>query len=92
MRLLSTGLYYMQVVGKVQLKEPPRSANAASNGDIEMTNGGIPQASDGSRVKWHLEFKDTPEAGKQALSTRFVAKIPIEDGDVIKFMKEFGYE
>lgn len=92
MRLLSTGVYYVQVVGKVQTDKGARVNNAKLNGDVEMANGVTGQSGESRPVRWQLEFNDTPEAGKQALSTRYVARTPIEDGDVVKFMKQFGYE
>ena len=91
MRLLSAGLYYVQVVGRVQTGERGQP-NGKTNGDVAMTNGESSKSTDASQVRWQLQFKDTPEAGKQTLSTRYVARIPIEDGDLINFMNQLGYE
>ena len=92
MRLLSIGVYYVQVVGKVETDKGVRINDAKLNGDVEMANGVTGQSGEIGLLRWQLEFNDTPEAGKQALSTRYVARTPIEDGDVVKFMKQFGYE
>ena len=92
MRLLSTGLYHVQVVGKVQTDKEARVSDGNLNGDVEMANGDTGKSRESRPIRWQLEFNDTPEAGKQALSTRYVARTPIEDGDVLKFMKQFGYE
>ena len=91
LRMLSTGVYYVQIVGKVRLGQPSQIRSEA-NGDTEMTNGNGSKATTVPRVRWHLEFKDTPEAGKQTLSNRLTFRVPFEDGDIMKFMKMFGYE
>ncbi len=92
MRLLSSGLYYVQVVGQVSNEKAPQMEVEVPNGDVEMANGEAGKARSGSRVRWQLEFQDTPEAGKQIVSIRYVTKTPIEDGEVMKFMQHLGYE
>ena len=89
--MLGTGLYHVQVVGKVQDKASVKSSAEMSNEDVEMTNGESSKPAD-ARVRWHLEFKDTPDPGKQTLSTRFIARVPIEDGNVMHFMEQFGFQ
>lgn len=56
--------------------------------------GAIGKDDDGSnrRISWTLDFKDTPEAGKQSVTSRLAFKIPITDGDPTDFMTAFGYE
>jgi hypothetical protein len=91
MRVLNSGIYYMQVVGKSQPRKNLHS-NGETNGDVHMTNGNHSSTSKASRIEWFVEFKDTPEAGKQALSSRYIARTKIEEGDVMNFMAQFGYD
>jgi Med18 protein len=92
MRMLTTGLYFAQVVGKVLTEEHAEANGHISNGDVEMTNGQDSKSTDTLKVRWHVEFKDTPEAGKQTLSNRYSSSTAIEDGDIIGFMKKFGFD
>lgn len=90
-RILNSGIYYMHVLGKV--KAPDSSdANEHTNGDAEMTNGNDLESAKRPRIEWFLDFKDTPEAGKQVLSSRYTARTLVEEGDVMAFMTQFGYE
>lgn len=86
--MLNAGLYYVQLVGEV-LSE---AAHGAEDGDVAMTNGHHDSKSAKSAVRWSFEFKDTPDPGKQAVSTRLVSKIPMDEGDLVKFLDLFGYE
>ncbi|KAK5222101.1 DNA kinase/phosphatase Pnk1 [Exophiala xenobiotica] len=84
--MLNAGLYYVQLVGEVMQNEPRNT----TNGDISMTDGnGEP---DNSTIKWTFEFKDTPDPGKQAISSRLIYRIPFEAGDFVEFLNAFGYE
>nr|KAK5438344.1 DNA kinase/phosphatase Pnk1 [Exophiala xenobiotica] len=84
--MLNAGLYYVQLVGEVMQNETKHT----TNGDISMTDGnGEP---DKSTIKWTFEFKDTPDPGKQAISSRLIYRIPFEAGDFVEFLNAFGYE
>ncbi|EHY55951.1 Mediator of RNA polymerase II transcription subunit 18 [Exophiala dermatitidis] len=92
--MLNAGLYYLQLVGEVV---PPPKLKGTEKGDVAMSdaNGDAnpTKSTPGTAVvNWHLDFKDTPEPGKQAVSTRLISRIPINDGDYIQFMNNFGYE
>jgi hypothetical protein len=91
MRVLNSGIYFMQVVGEVQPRKKLHT-NGETNGDVHMNNGNHSSTSKASRIEWFVEFKDTPEAGKQALSSRYTARTKIEEGDVMNFMARFGYD
>ncbi|OAP60963.1 hypothetical protein AYL99_05965 [Fonsecaea erecta] len=87
--MLNAGLYYVQLVGEVS---PGTRAGVSENGDVTMTdvNGG--QGAEKSSVKWSFEFKDTPDAGKQAVSSRLISRTPMEDGNFVQFLDHFGYD
>lgn len=84
-KMLTSSLYFVQVVGEV------RASDDKDVTDVDMTDGASEQKSK-SKISWSFEFKDTPDPGKQPVSGRLVSKIPIEDGDILTFMKAFGYE
>jgi Med18 protein len=92
MRMLNNGLYYVQVVGRVNSQYDAEPIGQATNSDVEMTDDEKLKAAVEPRVRWYFEFKDTPDAGKQMVSTRLIARVAIEGGDVMKFMKQLGYE
>jgi hypothetical protein len=91
-RMLNTGLYYVQVIGRVVTSGDAKRVGEAPDGDVEMTNGEASTAVSSRQIRWRLDFKNTPEPGKQTTSVRFVSRISIEDGDVIQFMRRLGYE
>lgn len=86
--MLNAGLYYLQLVGELV----PEKAKDAADGDITMSNGNGDAGIANPAVKWSLDFKDTPEPGKQAVSTRLVSRIPMTNGDFVRFLDNFGYE
>ena len=91
-KMLTANLYYTQLVGEVQDDTQEPEPEKKADGDIDMANGSGSSAKPRRRIKWHLEFKDTPDPGKQAVSGSFLSRTPIEDGDTIRFMRQFGYE
>ena len=86
--MLNAALFYIELVGEVG----PIETNSAADGDVSMTNGNGASLSNKSTVRWSLDFKDTPDPGKQATSTRLVSRIPMEEGDLAQFPDHFGYE
>lgn len=84
--MLTSSLYYVQVVGEVTPK-PGQTGN-----DVDMINGHDLSIVDESTLKWTFDFRDTPDPGKQLISSRLISKTPIDDGDVSKFVNHFGYE
>lgn len=85
-KMLTANIYMVKVIGEVS-----RLERSSANGDVDMTNGNV-SGHDSHVIRWHFEFKDIPDAGKQAVNVRLASRMPIEDGDIIKFMKQFGYE
>ncbi|KIX04762.1 uncharacterized protein Z518_05632 [Rhinocladiella mackenziei CBS 650.93] len=86
--MLSGGLYYVQLVGEVLSKKPTKT----EDGDVTMANGNNDSAPETSPVRWTLDFKDTPDPGKQSVSTRLISRTPVDEGDLVRFMDLFGYE
>jgi hypothetical protein len=87
--MLNAGLYYVRLIGEEQLE---KTTKADGDGDATMVEGNLASNSRGARMRWVLEFKDTPEAGKQSVSSRVIARIPLEAGNLMRFLHEFGYE
>lgn len=84
-KMLTANLYFVQVIGEIQ---EDSSANVE---DVEMSGDEAGRKS-GRSISWRFEFKDTPDPGKQAVSGRLMSRTPIEDGNIVEFMKSFGYE
>src|SRR6202000_2015626 len=87
--MLNAVLYYVHLIGEVLLDEKTKGTE---DEDVAMTDGDSGSKSEDPSVKWTLEFKDTPEAGKQPVSSRLVSRTPIEEGNLIRFLDNFGYE
>lgn len=86
-KILAGNTYYVHVVGCItSVKRKKRLDPEAMNGDashdeVERT------------IQWHFEFKDIPDAtGQQVANGRTVFRFSVEGGDIIEFMKQFGYE
>jgi mediator of RNA polymerase II transcription subunit 18 len=100
-RTMVTGqLYYVQLVCDL---ERLRAAKAAVMSGDKMINGNVMDEGpskngdvDGSAETvpdvWTLEFRDTPEPGKQPVTTRLLIKSPIDGGDIIEFAEALGFE
>ncbi|KAI1630106.1 mediator complex, subunit Med18 [Exophiala viscosa] len=86
--MLNAGIYYVQVIGEVMQNQP----ESVQNGDTVMTNGNGVSNPDKSTVNWTLDFKDTPDAGKQAVSTRLISRTPLGEGNLVGFLAAFDYE
>jgi hypothetical protein len=85
--MLSGGLYYVQLIGEISSLQKVNSVNSSKHEGNENT-GDVSEVI----VKWSLEFKDTPDPAKSAVSSRLISRIPIEEGRLMKFMASFGYE
>jgi hypothetical protein len=79
-KMLTSSLYFVQVIGEIH------DDVRGGADDADMTEG------DTGSISWYFEFKDTPDAGKQPVSSRLVSRTPIEEGDILAFMKTFGFE
>ena len=45
-----------------------------------------------SKNSWSLEFRDLPEVpGRRPVTSRLMASVPIDSGDVLEFLESLGY-
>ncbi|ETN38027.1 uncharacterized protein HMPREF1541_07650 [Cyphellophora europaea CBS 101466] len=84
-KMLTANLYFVQVIGEIE------KPSGTTLDDADMANNDDFRDSQ-KDISWYFEFKDTPDPGKQAVSGRLLSRIPIEDGNIVKFMKSFGYD
>ncbi|OCT51876.1 Mediator of RNA polymerase II transcription subunit 18 [Cladophialophora carrionii] len=87
--MLNAGLYYVHLVGEVL---PEKKARRPENEDVTMTDANTSSEAKVSTVRWSLDFRDTPEPGKQPVSSRMVSRTPLEEGNLIRFLDNFGFE
>ena len=90
--LVCTIFDWWERVDRSSKSSPAAAEDSEKSVDTEMADGSASNKERKNNVKWHLEFKDTPDAGKQSVSTRLVSKTPIEGGDMVQFFTTFGYE
>ena len=100
--LLSGTTFYLQLVGDLQ--DTPRLGNhleskrtdseKVTNGDtdVHMTNGEQASPQSLSKLKWRTEFRDIPDAGKQAVSVRLMSSFALDGSDFVCFLSNLGYE
>ncbi|RVX73174.1 hypothetical protein B0A52_02301 [Exophiala mesophila] len=88
--MLNASLYYVQLVGEVS------PASAKSQKHVKSTDKDVVMSDATNKedvtVQWSLEFKDTPDAGKQAVSTRLISRVPLSQGNLAEFLDHFGYD
>jgi hypothetical protein len=87
--MLNAGLYYVHLVGEVL---PGKNVKRTVTEDVAMTDVNTSSEAELPIVRWSLDFKDTPEAGKQPVSLRLISRTPMEDGNLTQFLDNFGYE
>ena len=59
---------------------------------LQGHDGKEKQKEEQRRKKWVLQFRDLPDVGRQrAVTSRFIADIPITSGDPTEFMKALDY-
>ena len=95
--MLNASLYYIQLVGTAQTEsrhgeEKISNGNIGASGDVVMSNGTMREVKDSKQLGWVLEFRDTPDPGKQPVTSRLLYKIPVLEGDIVEFIKDFGFE
>lgn len=88
--LLQGGIYNVKLVGKIVAKRS-RDDLPANGTDAERDHQDQ-IARQGQGIEWTLEFKDTPNAGKQATNTRLISRTKLGSGDLIAFFNVFGFE
>lgn len=86
--MLNASLYYVQLVGRLFPEIKEQRSDTATGNNVAQAN--VPGTT--ADIQWTLEFKDTPDAGKQVVSSRMVSKIPLEGGNLVAFLEQFGYE
>lgn len=66
------------------------AAREKLNGLTPVSNGSSPSGL--AKQSWSLRFNDLPEVpGKRPVTSRMISTVDIMEGDVMKFMDEFGY-
>ena len=93
--MLNASLYYVQMVGTVKtqssnVKRDNKTGGTDGTDNVFMSDGDSQRA--GKQLRWTLEFRDTPDPGKQPVSSRLLFKTPIVDGDIVKFVQDLGFE
>ncbi|KAL9621062.1 MAG: hypothetical protein Q9160_004447 [Pyrenula sp. 1 TL-2023] len=87
--MLSGGLYHIQAVARYEVEDytPATNHSDTSKSSISLD---IPGS---TTPRWSIEFRDIPEAGAaQTVTSRSMSTIAVDDGDVVQFVKTFGYE
>ena len=95
--------FYIQLVGEVSqegksIAESSVVEDLQGSAKLSNTNGNADQGSTWKQVhsadtKWSLEFRDTPDPKKDdGVTSRLMFRNPIEDGDILRFMKDLGYQ
>ena len=95
--MLNASLYYVQVVGTAQAETHSSGREDANrhvhqSGHLLMSDCDVQQDRTRKQLKWTLEFRDIPDPGKQPVTSRLLYKIPILEGDVMKYIQDFGFQ
>jgi mediator of RNA polymerase II transcription subunit 18 len=100
-QMLSGSVFYIQLVYNPSSGGGPIGTsrvvhNSLAHGDtaqgrntMKADANSSAQEEDGS---WTIEFRDIPEPGKQAVTTRLMSRTATEGGDLIQFVKDLGFE
>ena len=83
---LSSSIFYIQLVYSA------RSGGAQVDGNRGATKAEAGISSRQEDGLWTIEFRDTPEPGKQVVTTRLLSRTPTEGGNLIQFLRDLGYE
>lgn len=95
--MLNVSLYYIQLVGAAQPEsrhrvEKTSNTDVSASDDVRMSNVHVQEVKESKHLNWVLEFRDTPDPGKQSVTSRLLYKIPIIEGEIVEFIKDFGFE
>lgn len=87
--MLNSSVYYVQLVGRLpsgskQMRDGVKPGDATESNAESFKNT--------QKLQWQLEFKDTPDPGKQAVSSRLFSITQVESGNPALFLEELGYE
>ena len=100
-KMLSSSIFYLQLVfnplsGRAQVGGNRVLQHGLANGNTSHAQNTTKAGANGSSQQeeglWTIEFRDIPEAGKQAVTTRLLSRTPTQSGDLIQFMKDLGFE
>ena len=100
--LLSGTLFYLQLVGELHdssaaddhLNDKQAHPEPTVDGhiDVPMTNGQFGNLEPPSKLRWRLEFRDIPDAGKQSVCVRLMSSFSLDGSDLLQFLSNVGYE
>lgn len=95
--MLNASLYYLQLVGTVLAESRDSEKDEANERfsdsvDVVMSTGDVGEGKEMKQLNWVLEFRDTPDPGKQPVTSRLLYRVPVREGEIMKFMKDFGFE
>jgi hypothetical protein len=95
--MLNASLYFIQIIGTAKAEskqedEKTSEGDPIDGGDVPMSDGHVQEVKPSKPLNWVLEFRDTPDPGKQPVTSRLMYKIPILDGDIAEFINDFGFE
>lgn len=100
-QMLSSSVFYLQLVYNPRSGASPIGAgrvahHSPANGDTVQDQNTMKADANGSAKGedglWTIEFRDIPEPGKQAVTTRLLSRTATEGGDLIQFVKDLGFE
>jgi len=89
-QMLGGNLYFIQLVSKVR-----SGKGTGKNGHGEYSTQTAASNGDGHEdpaPKWAIEFRDTPEPGKQAATVRLMSRSVVDGGDAVGFVQNLGFE
>ena len=98
---LLSSIFYLQLVysarsGRAKVRGTSVLQSGLENGNNSEGRSTVQAESSDSTQRqdgvWTIEFRDIPEAGKQPVTARLLGRTPTEDGDLIQFVKDLGYE
>ena len=100
-QMLSGSIFYLQLVynpkggvapvGRNRATQPG-PANGGTSQGRNPTKADVNGSSEVEDGLWTIEFRDVPEPGKQAVTTRLMSRTATEGGDLIQFVKDLGFE
>jgi mediator of RNA polymerase II transcription subunit 18 len=95
-QMLSGSIFYLQLVYNPKGGVAPVGRNRATQSDPAKgrnpTKADVNGSSEVEDGLWTIEFRDVPESGKQAVTTRLMSRTATEGGDLIQFVKDLGFE
>lgn len=99
--MLSSSIYYIQLVCSSRpVGTLAKEDNTGRNGTRNGETGGHPYPKDEEIEntpnqlddQWAIEFKDIPDPGKQAVTTRLLSRTSLEGRDLSKFVEDLGFQ